>query len=73
MKTISYTSPNGYTGILYGERSYSVKDPNGREVMHTGFRNFNTEEELKEHVDNYPKLMELLRTGRIEKDENDDI
>lgn len=74
-KTIKYTSPNGYTGILYGESSFSIRDCNNHEVMHTGFRNFDSYNKLVEAVENFPKLMEAL--GRIDvlndSDDEDDI
>ena len=59
--TVKYTSDNGYTGVMYSKSSYAVFDKDGIEVMHTGFRNFNTYDELVEHVEKYPKLMEMLR------------
>lgn len=57
---IEYKSDNGYTGVLYGESSFSVYDESGKEVMHTGSRNINTYEELKEQVDEFPKFMAIL-------------
>lgn len=59
-KTIRYTSPNGYTGVLYGKRSFSIYGPDGKECMHTGFRNINTYKELVEHVDGYPEFAKML-------------
>lgn len=58
---MTYTSPNGYTGILYGKSSLSIKDSNGKEVLHTGSRNVNTMEELKDLVDRHPEFMEMLK------------
>lgn len=69
-KNISYTHPNGYTGILYGKSSLAVRDLEGREVFHTGFRNINTLDELKNWLDDFPKLMKLLR--EIDWSDNDD-
>lgn len=57
---IKYTSENGYTGILYGKSSMKVLDPEGKEVLHTGFRNIETEAELKEYVDDFPNLRKSL-------------
>lgn len=57
---ISYKSENGYTGILYGKSSMKILDPEGKEVLHTGFRNIETEAELKERVDEFPKLRKSL-------------
>ena len=70
-KTITYTSPNGYTGVLYGESSFIIKDKDGKTVLHTGFRNFNTYEELKERVDEHPEFIKML-SGISEDDDIDD-
>ena len=75
MKRIEYKSPNnGYTGVLYGERSYIIRDPSGKEVMHTGFRNINTYDELVEHVESFPefrrRLLENWERLRTDKDED---
>lgn len=59
--TIKYTSDNGYTGVLYGQSSMSIYNPDGIESMHTGRRNINTYEELVRVVDEHPKFMEMLR------------
>ena len=59
-RVIKYTSPKGYTGVLYGESSYAVFDKEGNEVIHTGSRNINTYEELKEDVETLPDLMEPI-------------
>lgn len=58
--SIKYTSDNGYTGILYGDSSYAVFNSDGKEVFHTGFRNINTLEELKEQVDAFPEFWEYI-------------
>lgn len=60
MHDIKYTSDNGYTGILYGESSMSIYNPEGREVMHTGFRNVNTMEELIAAVEGYPEFIKFM-------------
>lgn len=78
MKRIEYTSPNhGYTGILYGERSYIIRDPSGKEVFHTGFRNINTYDELVEQVESFPefrrRLLENWDRLREENEEDVDI
>lgn len=59
-KTIKYTSKNGYTGVLYGRSSLAIYNKDGKEVMHTGFRNINTYEELVEEVESFPEFMKLL-------------
>jgi len=42
--------------------------------MHTGFRNFNTYDELVEHVEKYPKFKEMLRgaTHKLNDEESED-
>lgn len=60
-ETIKYTSSNGYTGVLYGERSLAIFNPDGTESMHTGSRNINTYEELVKAVDDHPRLIKMLR------------
>lgn len=52
--TIKYKSENGYEGMLYGESFMLIRDPEGNEVFHSGFRTINTEAELKEFVDDMP-------------------
>lgn len=61
-KTIKYKSKkNGYTGVLYGRSSLTIYNKDGKEVMHTGFRNINTYEELVETVETFPEFFELLK------------
>ena len=57
---IKYTSENGYEGMLYGESSMVIRDPEGNEVFHTGFRTINTEAELKAEVDSWPDKSQRL-------------
>ena len=64
--TIKYTSPNGYTGILYGESSLAVFKPDGTESLHTGRRNIETYEELVKLVDDHPNLLKILLDHRDE-------
>lgn len=59
---IHYTSPNGYSGSLYGRSSMSIFDPKGNEVLHTGSRTANTLEELKKNVDSYPEYWKKLQS-----------
>ena len=68
-KTIEYTSPNGYSGKLYGKSSMSIYNPQWREVLHTGSRTPQTYEELKEVVDDYPDFERMLL--RIPDDEEE--
>lgn len=67
MANITYTSDNGYTGILYGESSLSIGKlaDNGefKECFHTGSRAFDTYEELKEHVEDFPNFLKVLFGG----------
>lgn len=58
--TDRYTSDNGYTGILYGKSSYAILDKDGKEVLHTGSRAFNSHDELVKQVDEFPQFLELL-------------
>jgi len=51
---------NGYSGVLYGESSLSVYNPEGKEVLHTGTRNVNTEQEVLDLLDAMPTMMEIL-------------
>ena len=57
---IEYTSPEGYTGQLYGKGSFRIVDKYGKEVFHTGFRAIHTEAELKEQVDGFPAFRDRL-------------
>lgn len=77
--SIKYTSSNGFTGILYGESSMSIgkvrADGSFDEYLHTGSRNGNSIEYLKEMVDGFPSFMEAmeeLRTGLEQEEEGDD-
>lgn len=72
-KTIKYTSPNGYTGVMGGVSSMAVYDKNGKEVFHTGFRNIDTEEELKKYVDGFPEFREMLFKLDDDMEDEDDI
>ncbi len=63
-ETITYTSDNGYTGVLYGKKSFLVKKDN-MTVFHTGSRNINTYEELVEEVEKFPEFMKMF--SNIEK------
>ena len=60
-KTIKYTSKNGYTGVLYGRSSLAIYNKDGKKVMHTGFRNVNTYEELVKTVETFPEFLGLLK------------
>ena len=66
---IKVTHPNGYSGILYGKRSMSIVY-NNEEVLHTGFRNINTEEELYKKLENMPEFLKMLDESFDEYMEN---
>ena len=77
--SIKYTSSNGFTGIFYGKSSMSIgkvqEDGSFDEYLHTGSRNGNSVEYLKEMVDGFPSFMEAmeeLRTGLDQEEEGDD-
>lgn len=60
---IEYTSPEGYTGQLYGKSSYRIVDKYGKEVFYTGYRTINTFEELKADIDEFPVILaKLIKT-----------
>lgn len=74
---IKYKSPNGYSGALYGESSMSIYNPDGKEVLHTGFRRkeINSLDALKEQVDTYPEFEKMLQRHAADianDEENDD-
>ena len=55
--------PNGFEGVLYGTSSMVIlKD--GEEVLHTGFRNVNTEEELIDVLEGMPEFMNIIEAER---------
>ena len=55
-----YIHQNGYIARLYGESSMSVYF-DGKEVLHTGSRNVNTEDEVLNMLGGMPKLKELIK------------
>lgn len=63
---------NGYYGCLYGKSSMSIfKDD--KEVLHTGFRNINTPDDLYEILSKMPSFMEKLANIDFDDEEEDDI
>ena len=60
MKRIEYKSANGYSGVLYGKSSMIIRDPEGKEILHTGSRIPNTLYELMDIVDTIPKFMKIM-------------
>lgn len=65
--------PNGYKGRLYGESSLIVFDKDDNEVLHTGFRNCETKEELYELLEGMPEFFKGLEGVEIDEDDADDI
>ena len=55
-----FIHPNGYTAILYGKSSMSIRYM-GKEVLHTGHRTVNTPEEVCECLEGMPDFMDALR------------
>lgn len=60
-RELKYTSENGFTGVLGGASSMCIYDKEGKEVMHSGFSNINTLEELKQLVDEWPEYIQKLQ------------
>lgn len=63
---------NGYYGCLYGKSSMSIFN-GSKEVLHTGFRNINTPDELYEILSEIPSFMEMLSNINFDDEEEDDI
>ena len=55
-KPVTYTHENGYSATLYGDTSLSI-DYGGREVLNTGQRNVETEDEVMNLLEHMPDLM----------------
>ena len=51
---------NGYYGCLYGKSSMSIFKDN-KEVLHTGFRNINTPDELYKLLSGMPEMMNSVK------------
>lgn len=63
---------NGYYGCLYGKSSMSIFKDN-KEVLHTGFRNINTPDELYEILSEMPSFTEKFANIDFDDEEEDDI
>lgn len=61
-----YKHKNGYYARLYGESSLSVYF-DGKEVLHTGSRNVNTEDEVMEMLEGMPEFMEMIKVGAFDE------
>ena len=57
-----YKHKNGYYARLYGESSLSVYF-DGNEVLHTGSRNVNTEDEVMKVLEGMPELFKRIGEG----------
>ena len=55
-----YKSDNGYTGKIYGESTFEVRDSKGMIVYRTKQRTFHTQKQLKQHVDNFPEFLRIM-------------
>lgn len=52
-----YRSREGYTGVMRGEGSLVIVDPEGKVVYRTCTRRIETSRELKEFVDRWPEMV----------------
>ena len=59
MKYEEYAHKNGYVARLYGKSSLCVYF-NGKKVLHTGFRNVHTEDEVMEMLEDMPKFFNSI-------------
>lgn len=57
----------GYEGYLYGESSLVLKNYELGHYMHTGSRNINTYDELKELVDSEPIFVKTINFRKFNK------
>ena len=60
--TKEHRHKNGYIARLYGKSSLSVYF-NGKEVLHTGYRSVQTEDEVMDLLEGMPKLMKIIEGG----------
>ena len=68
-----YEHKNGYSAKLYGKSSMSIYRPDGKQCMHTGSRNVNTEEEVMKLLEEYPDFQEMLKSKFFDiYNDNDD-
>ena len=63
---------NGYYGCLYGKSSMSIFKDN-KEVLHTGFRNINTPDELYEILSEMTSFTEKFANIDFDDEEEYDI
>lgn len=70
--------PNGLIGIMYGKGAFGIYEK-GKELFHTGNRNFNTVGECYEHLEHFKEFKkemsraaaEYLKTEERQKISND--
>ena len=57
---------NGYLGIAYGVSSYSIRNPEGKEILHTGFTTFpvDTEEKALEYLKESLETLKMLQPNQ---------
>ena len=55
-----YKHKNGYSAKLYGKSSMIIFRPDGKERLHTGRRNVNTESEVMELLEMQPESDRML-------------
>lgn len=68
MKNIHYKNEEtGFEGTLYGESSLVIKNEKIGYYMHTGSRNINTYDELKELVDSEPRFIKTINFKKVDK------
>lgn len=72
MAMITYVSPNGFKGVLYGESSLSIYAADGHEILHTGSRSIDTYDELVDTVEQFPSFYKAFLNAHIEDDDEDD-
>ena len=73
MRAIVVSHPNGYTGILYPNRSFMITNKNGYMVLHTCSPNINTGEEVLEVLNRIPDLIKVLPDIIADNDEEHNI
>lgn len=71
-RRVEYRSNNGYTGIMYGEKSFAIRDrKTDMEVLHTGSRGFNNVKDLVDQVEHFPEFLKIL--SNVEPDDWEDL
>lgn len=68
--TAIYRHENGYKAVLYGKSSMSIYKGD-TEVLHTGFRSVNTEEEVMECLDEMPRFEAMVNMMVNDKEDDD--